>query len=91
MLSIQLISLGVIAAQGKRYFEELFHLGTNILRRVRPAEVPFGVDADLEPEPGRPTPDGRPSFGDAGSGPPPSPPSGRPADPGVRTPERSGN
>ena len=38
MLSIQLISLGVIAAQGKRYFEELFHLGTSIYRRVLPPE-----------------------------------------------------
>jgi hypothetical protein len=91
VLSIQLISLGVIAAQGKRYFEELFHLGTNILRRVRPAEAPFGADADGEPEPAPATADGRPSFGDAGYGPPPSAPTGRPADPGVRTPERSGN
>ena len=34
VLSLQLISLGVIAAQGKRYFEELFHLGTSIRRRL---------------------------------------------------------
>jgi hypothetical protein len=32
MLSIQLISLGVLALQGKRYFEEVFHLGTSIYR-----------------------------------------------------------
>ena len=49
MISIQLISLGVIAAQGKRYFEELFHLGTSIYRRVLPAE---GEDRDPDPEPG---------------------------------------
>jgi glycosyltransferase involved in cell wall biosynthesis len=45
VLAIQLISLGVIAAQGKRYFEELFHLGSAIYRRVLPAE-----DADPDPE-----------------------------------------
>jgi glycosyltransferase involved in cell wall biosynthesis len=33
LVSIQLISLGLMAIQAKRYFEELFHLGTNILRR----------------------------------------------------------
>jgi glycosyltransferase involved in cell wall biosynthesis len=48
VLAVQLISLGVIAAQGKRYFEELFHLGTNIYRRVRPDE---GGTADLEADP----------------------------------------
>jgi hypothetical protein len=31
--ALQLISLGVIAAQAKRYFEELYHLGTTLLRR----------------------------------------------------------
>ncbi len=49
VISIQLISLGVIAAQGKRYFEELFHLGTSIYRRTLPAE---GEDQDPDPEPG---------------------------------------
>ena len=49
VISIQLISLGVIAAQGKRYFEELFHLGTSIYRRVLPPE---GEDRDPDPEPG---------------------------------------
>ncbi|MGZ6997807.1 MAG: glycosyltransferase family 2 protein [Acidimicrobiia bacterium] len=34
VLALQLISLGVLAAQAKRYFEELFHLGTSILRRT---------------------------------------------------------
>jgi hypothetical protein len=32
MLALQLISLGIIALQSKRYFEELFHLGTSIYR-----------------------------------------------------------
>jgi glycosyltransferase involved in cell wall biosynthesis len=48
VLAIQLISLGVIAAQGKRYFEELFHLGTSISRRVRPED---GGTADPEADP----------------------------------------
>jgi glycosyltransferase involved in cell wall biosynthesis len=51
VLAVQLISLGVIAAQGKRYFEELFHLGTSIYRRVRPeeaAEIP-GTGPDQPP------------------------------------------
>ena len=30
MLAIQLFSLGILALQNKRYFEELFHLGTTI-------------------------------------------------------------
>jgi glycosyltransferase involved in cell wall biosynthesis len=32
MLALQLISLGVLALQNKRYFDELFHLGTTIYR-----------------------------------------------------------
>jgi glycosyltransferase involved in cell wall biosynthesis len=49
VLSMQLIGLGVLAAQGKRYFEELFHLGTSIYRRVLPGEE---EDADRDTEPG---------------------------------------
>jgi glycosyltransferase involved in cell wall biosynthesis len=49
VLSMQLIGLGVLAAQGKRYFEELFHLGTSIYRRVLPGEE---EDADPDTEPG---------------------------------------
>jgi glycosyltransferase involved in cell wall biosynthesis len=56
VLAIQLISLGVIAAQGKRYFEELFHLGTSIYRRVRPDES--GTES-LESEPDPTDPDVR--------------------------------
>ena len=39
--ALGLIGLGVIAAQAKRYFEELYHLGTSVLRRsVRRAPTP---------------------------------------------------
>ena len=34
IVSVQLLSLGIIALQAKRYFEELFHLGSSILKRV---------------------------------------------------------
>jgi glycosyltransferase involved in cell wall biosynthesis len=40
LVAIQLISLGIISAQQKRYFEETFHLGTSVLASTR------GVDAD---------------------------------------------
>jgi len=33
VLALQFMSLGVVAAQAKRYFEELYHLGTSVLRR----------------------------------------------------------
>ena len=32
LMAIQLISLGIMSMQSKRYFEELFHLGTTIYR-----------------------------------------------------------
>jgi glycosyltransferase involved in cell wall biosynthesis len=35
MLSIQLISLGILALQGKSYFEEIFHLGTTIYKATQ--------------------------------------------------------
>ncbi|TKB23966.1 glycosyltransferase family 2 protein [Desulfopila sp. IMCC35006] len=35
MLAIQLISLGILALQGKSYFEELFYLGTDIYKAKR--------------------------------------------------------
>ena len=34
MLATQLITLGLLATQAKRYFEELFHLGSSVLRRI---------------------------------------------------------
>ncbi|MCB1242991.1 MAG: glycosyltransferase family 2 protein [Verrucomicrobiales bacterium] len=33
ILSVQLLSLGVLSMQSKRYFEEIFHLGTSVYRR----------------------------------------------------------
>ncbi len=45
VLAIQLVSLGIIALQSKRYFEELFHLGTSVLRQLKPA----GAAEPLEP------------------------------------------
>jgi hypothetical protein len=35
MLALQLISLGILALQNKRYFEEIFHLGTSIYKYNR--------------------------------------------------------
>ncbi len=32
MLAVQLISLGIVVLQSKRYFEEIFHLGTTLYR-----------------------------------------------------------
>jgi len=36
MLSVQLISLGILALQSKSYFEELFYLGSMVGKEVRP-------------------------------------------------------
>jgi hypothetical protein len=44
---LQFISLGTIALQSKRYFEELFHLGTSVLRHVKPAEEEDEDPADI--------------------------------------------
>jgi glycosyltransferase involved in cell wall biosynthesis len=35
MLSVQLFSLGILSMQNKRYFEELFYLGTSIYKSAR--------------------------------------------------------
>lgn len=35
LLAVQLLSLGILAAQSKTYFEESFHLGTTLLREAR--------------------------------------------------------
>lgn len=40
VVAFQLLSLGFIAVQNKRYFEELFHLGTAINRQVIHGPVP---------------------------------------------------
>jgi hypothetical protein len=38
IVAIQLFALGVMSLQAKRYFEELFHLGTSLLKRLDGAE-----------------------------------------------------
>jgi glycosyltransferase involved in cell wall biosynthesis len=38
VIAVQLISLGLLAVQAKRYFEELYHMGTGIVRRVQRLE-----------------------------------------------------
>lgn len=40
MLGVQLLSLAVLSAQSKYYFEEIFHLGTSIDRSHRPSKIP---------------------------------------------------
>jgi glycosyltransferase involved in cell wall biosynthesis len=45
LAAIQLISLGILSAQNKRYFEELFYLGTSVYRIERQ------VEASLDPAP----------------------------------------
>ena len=45
---MQLISLGLLATQTKRYFEELYHLGTSVRRRVDRIETSLTV-AGVEP------------------------------------------
>jgi glycosyltransferase involved in cell wall biosynthesis len=39
LVSVQLVSLGLLSAQSKRYFEELFHLGTLVRREIKVPEV----------------------------------------------------
>jgi hypothetical protein len=40
MLSIQLISLGILSLQSKNYFEEIFHLASAIYRSTREEQDP---------------------------------------------------
>lgn len=43
IVGTQLVCLGILALQSKRYFEEIFHLGSSILRRVTPDDTePIG-------------------------------------------------
>jgi glycosyltransferase involved in cell wall biosynthesis len=74
LLSVQLLSLGIIATQSKRYFEELFHLGTSIFRSVKgpdPADLDVSsfdvVDEGLDPR-RAPRPDERRNGTAAGLG-----------------------
>ncbi len=50
IVAFQFLSLGFIAVQNKRYFEELFHLGTSLSRQHQPPLLPAD---DLAPEPER--------------------------------------
>lgn len=59
MLAVQLMSLGILAAQSKTYFEEAFHLGTSIYRRTEgwtwpvqsaPRQRPASTVAAAEPQ-----------------------------------------
>jgi len=58
LVAIQLISLGVLSAQSKRYFEELFYLGSLTHRQLKVPDVwpPIAArpvdDAGAGPEPG---------------------------------------
>jgi glycosyltransferase involved in cell wall biosynthesis len=47
MLAIQLLSLGILALQSKSYFEEVFHLGSSIYRRVR-ENKDIGVSSEMQ-------------------------------------------
>jgi hypothetical protein len=47
VVAVQLISLGLLATQTKRYFEELYHLGTSTRRRVDRIERSL-TDAGVE-------------------------------------------
>jgi glycosyltransferase involved in cell wall biosynthesis len=60
LVAIQLISLGIISMQNKRYFEELFHLGTSVYREqlglsplpVEPGEVAlWSISREAAPTP----------------------------------------
>ncbi len=49
IVAIQLISLGILSAQNKRYFDEIFHLGTSVYREqlgLGPTRSPLGMDAE---------------------------------------------
>ena len=49
MVAVQLITLGLLATQAKRYFEELFHLGTNTRRRLDDLNERFDALERREP------------------------------------------
>ncbi len=55
VIAVQLITLGVLATQTKRYFEELYHLGTMLNRRAiqleRQSKTLVAPEAEPEPEP----------------------------------------
>lgn len=62
LLGVQLLALGILASQNKRYFEDLFHLTTRLYRDPRGETIESsgapplsGVVTDEDPYPPRPT------------------------------------
>ena len=68
VIAVQLLTLGVVTAQNKRYFEEVFFLGTSIYREVHMPDV-FSAEAKMRR-------DGRPGSAVAPPTPPADPPGG---------------
>jgi glycosyltransferase involved in cell wall biosynthesis len=53
IVSIQLMSLGILSAQNKRYFDEMFHLGTTVYREqlgLGPFREPVRLEERPDPE-----------------------------------------
>lgn len=48
LLAIQFFSLGFLSLQSKRYFEELFHLGTNIIKQKNKNKPSAGDETPVE-------------------------------------------
>jgi glycosyltransferase involved in cell wall biosynthesis len=72
IIAVQLLTLGVVTAQNKRYFEEVFFLGTSLYREVHMPDV-FSADAKMrrDGKPGSmvepPSPGGESAGGRAGA------------------------
>jgi uncharacterized membrane protein YhiD involved in acid resistance len=45
LAAVQLLAAGLLSAQSKRYFEELFHLSTSVRRRLAPEAGGAGANA----------------------------------------------
>lgn len=55
MLSIQLISLGLLSMQSKRYFEEMFHLASSLLRSLPESRMTMRLPEGKAPAEADPT------------------------------------
>jgi glycosyltransferase involved in cell wall biosynthesis len=60
MLAMQLIGMAMLSLQNKKYFDELFHLGSTLLREQREAERRLADEADPPHEVARRPPEDRP-------------------------------
>lgn len=49
MLALQVLGMAMLSLQNKRYFDELFHLGSTLLRQQRDASSPQETSARDEP------------------------------------------